>query len=88
MNKWFVYILECSDKSFYTGIAVDIEKRIREHNHDNKLGSKYIRARRPVKIVYKEEHRDRASASKREAEIKKMGRNEKISLINSQSKKL
>ena len=85
MNKsWFVYILRCADESLYTGIATDVDKRIEEHNTDNKLGAKYTRARRPVTLVYTESCASRSDASKREMQIKKLSRQQKQLLIASQ----
>lgn len=75
-----VYIVQCSDSTLYTGIAVDVEKRIHEHNHSAK-GAKYTKVRRPVKLLYTESHNDRSSASKREYAIKKMSREDKLKLI-------
>ena len=75
-----VYIVRCSDGTYYTGIAVDTEKRLHEHNHSSK-GSRYTRARRPVVLVYTEVHPDRSSAQKREYAIKQMPRAAKEALI-------
>lgn len=75
-----VYILECSDKTLYTGCTNNLEKRIHAHN-TSKIGAKYTRARRPVKIVYSEECKTLAEGRKREAEIKRMRREEKVKLI-------
>lgn len=80
-----VYILKCSDKTLYTGSTVDLPKRLNEHNH-TKAGAKYTRARRPVKLVYSEKCRTMAKARKREAEIKRMTRKQKITLIKSRLK--
>ena len=78
---YYVYILKCSDNTLYTGISIDLERRIKEHNSSNK-GAKYTRMRRPVILVYSEEYPDRSSASKREYEIKKkMTRADKLKLI-------
>lgn len=83
MSKGYVvYIVKCSDNTLYTGIARDLTQRIEEHNSSDK-GAKYTKARRPVTLVYHEEHTDRSSASKREYTIKKMGRQKKQLLINS-----
>ena len=79
---WYVYILECADNSLYTGITIDVERRISEHNHDNKLGAKYTRVRRPVKVVYQEKLASRSLAAKREAQIKKLKRCDKELMIN------
>ena len=78
---YYVYILECSDKTLYTGIATDIERRLDEHNNSDK-GAKYTKVRRPLKLVYSEGSEDRSSASKREYEIKKLSREKKLELIN------
>ena len=80
-DLWFVYIVRCSDNSLYTGIAMDVERRIDEHNNDNKTGAKYTRARRPVKLVYFEEVASRSEAASRESVIKKLTRPEKEALI-------
>ncbi len=77
--EWYVYILECVDKSLYTGITTDIEKRIKTHNLGK--GSKSILGKLPVKLVYKEKAENRSKASIRESEIKKLTRQEKLNLI-------
>ncbi|MEA2100775.1 MAG: GIY-YIG nuclease family protein [Campylobacterota bacterium] len=78
---YFVYILKCNDDTLYTGIAIDVDKRLIEHNSSLK-GAKYTRARRPVVLVYKEILEDRSSACKREYAIKQLSRDEKKVLIN------
>ena len=80
--SYFVYILECSDSSLYTGITKDIKKRLQEHNNSTK-GAKYTKARRPVKLVYEEPSLNRSTASKREYEIKKFTRLKKLQLVAS-----
>ncbi|WP_345972319.1 GIY-YIG nuclease family protein [Sulfurimonas diazotrophicus] len=75
-----VYIVQCSDGTYYTGIATDLERRLNEHNHSAK-GARYTRARRPVTLVYTERHPDRSSAQKREYVIKQMPRSKKSALI-------
>ncbi|RLA84350.1 MAG: GIY-YIG nuclease family protein [Epsilonproteobacteria bacterium] len=78
--SYFIYILECSDGSLYTGITKDVAKRLDEHN-TSKKGAKYTKARRPVKLLYQEPSLDRSSASKREYSIKKLTRLKKLQLI-------
>ena len=78
---WSVYILECNDGSLYTGITNDLEKRIQAHEAGQ--GAKYTRGKGPLNLIYKELHRNRSQASKRESEIKKLTRQEKIALIDS-----
>ncbi|GGK75855.1 GIY-YIG nuclease family protein [Amphritea balenae] len=80
-SEWNVYILECADKTLYTGITVDPVRRIKEHNESDRLGAKYTRTRRPVSLVYQESCNDRSSACKREAAIKKLSRRAKQALI-------
>lgn len=80
-KKWVVYILECKDKTLYTGITNNLEKRLEHHNTGSE-GAKYTRARRPVKCVYQEEQQNRSEATKREMDIKKLSRLEKLKLIN------
>ena len=77
---YYFYILECADKTFYTGICVDLEKRIAEHNF-SKLGAKYTRGRGPVKLVYSQKFQNRSNASKEEARIKKLTRTEKLDIL-------
>lgn len=81
MVDWKVYVLRCSDNSLYTGITRDLNRRLDEHNNNDRLASAYTRARRPVTLAYQESHTDRSSASKREAAIKKMTKIEKEKLI-------
>ena len=77
---YYLYILECADKTLYTGITVDLERRVKEHN-ESKLGAKYTQSRRPVKLVYTKKFRNRSLASKAEYKIKNISREKKIKLI-------
>ena len=77
---YFIYILKCIDQTFYTGITTNIERRIKEHNN-SKLGAKYTKVRRPVKLVYSKEFENRSFASIEEARIKKLSRVQKIEFI-------
>jgi len=77
---WQTYIVECADKSLYAGIAKDAKRRTVEHN-SSLLGAKYTRARRPVRLVYWCVCQNRSEAAKKEYQIKKMKRSEKIGLI-------
>lgn len=76
----YIYILECADKSLYTGWTNNLEKRLKAH--ENGKGGKYTRARLPVKLVYFEEYEDKISAQKREYEIKQWNRKKKLALIS------
>lgn len=80
-SVWQIYILRCADDSLYTGVTTDLDRRISEHNHDNRLAAKYTRVRRPVRLVYSESIANRADATRRERLIKKMTRKQKLALI-------
>ena len=77
---WYLYILECSDKSYYTGITKNIEQRVATHNSGK--GARYTRTRTPVKLVYQERCGKRAKAMKREIQVKSMHRKQKKALID------
>jgi len=79
--EYYVYILECSDKTLYTGYTNDIKKRVLAHNN-LKSGAKYTKARLPVVLVYSEKYKTKSEALKREIEIKKMTRKEKLEIIS------
>jgi len=81
---YFVYVLQCADETYYTGITTDLERRIEEHNTSPK-GAKYTRARRPVVLRHSEEYPNKSEALKREMTIKKMKRAAKIKLIRKES---
>lgn len=76
---WFVYILECSDGTLYTGITTDVNKRLLTHNKGT--GAKYTKVRLPVVLRASFEVENRSLASKEEYRIKQLKRTEKLSLI-------
>jgi len=79
--SYFVYILECADKSLYVGCTNNIDKRIKEHNN-SKQGAHYTKIRRPVVLKYKEVFETLKEARGREAEVKRWSRDKKLALIN------
>lgn len=79
MVKYYAYIVECNDGSLYTGYARDVAARVEKHNLGT--GAKYTRNKRPVKLKYQEEYDSRSGAMKREVQIKKLTRREKLTLI-------
>jgi len=79
---FYCYIVECADGTYYTGWAIDPQKRVAMHNKGR--GAKYTRTRLPVKLIYFEEQPDRKTAMKREIAIKKMGREGKVKLLRKQ----
>lgn len=83
-SPWYVYMIQATDGSLYTGITTDVQRRFNEHlkgKQAGNKGAKYFQGRKPEKIVYVEGDHDRSSASKREAEIKKWRRDKKLVLI-------
>lgn len=79
---WYVYILSCKDGYLYTGITNNLTRRIKEHNFDNRLGSKFVRSHRPALLVRQELFKTKRQALKRELEIKGWKKKKKIQLIN------
>lgn len=73
--SWCLYLLECSDGSYYAGITNDLENRIKAHNEG--LGAKYTRGRCPVKVLAQKAYPNRSEASKAESAIKKLNRSQK-----------
>ena len=80
----YTYILKCADGTLYCGWTNDLEKRIKTHN-DGK-GAKYTRSRLPVSLVYYEKFESSVEAQKREREIKKLSRSEKLNLMQKDQK--
>jgi putative endonuclease len=81
--NWSVYIIHCSDDSYYTGISNDVERRIEQHA--SLRGAKYFRGRKPQRLVYLESGHTRSTATRREVEIKKLSRIEKVKLLDADS---
>lgn len=79
MPGWMVYLLRCRDDSLYTGITNDLPRRLASHRAGT--GSAYVRARLPVRVVYRESQPDRSAALRREAAIKKLARRDKLALV-------
>jgi len=78
---WHVYIIECKDGKLYTGITNNLERRIRAHNSGN--GGRFTKYRAPIKLQYAENCLSKSEALKREAQIKRMERSQKLTLIKS-----
>lgn len=80
-NSWKLYILRCNDGSLYTGITTDVQARLEVHRSGK--GAKYTRGRGPLELVYTEDCGDHSAALKRELEMKKLTRRQKLALIDS-----
>jgi putative endonuclease len=77
---YYAYILKCSDDTLYVGSTSDLERRLHQHNN-SKAGAHYTKIRRPVALVYNEQLETYAEVRKREGELKRLSRKEKIALI-------
>ena len=75
-KTWYFYVLSCKDKTLYTGVTTDVDRRIKEHNA--KKGAKYTRSRTPVMLFYFREMKDRSKAQKLESAFKKLSRSKKL----------
>ncbi len=82
VRRWHVYIVRCADDTLYSGVALDVARRVAEHNGAGKRGARYTRARRPVTLVYRVSAGNRSAACKREYAIKQMTRRDKLKLID------
>ncbi|WGL59713.1 GIY-YIG nuclease family protein [Pigmentibacter sp. JX0631] len=78
---WKVYIIETISGKLYTGITTDLERRFKEHSSSNKKRAKFFSFNPPKRVVYQENVKDRSSATKKEIEIKKLTKKEKLNLI-------
>lgn len=79
-KEWTVYMLECADGTLYTGITDDLPRRLKAHNAGK--GAKYTRGRGPVMLRYQELVPDKSSALKREIELKRLRKSEKMAIIH------
>jgi len=86
MQKWYTYILECADKTFYVGITNNVEERVAKHNSGK--GAKYTRGRGPVAVKFIRSFESRAEASKHEYALKQYSRDKKIEVIKSKENEL
>jgi len=77
---WYIYILECNDKTLYVGVTKNLTNRLNYHNRGK--ASKYTRGRTPVKMIYTEDHPTKTSALKREHELKRWSREKKLALTS------
>ena len=83
-SDWVVYIILSSDQRLYTGITNNVARRWHQHNN-TRSGAKFFRGRAPQRLLYLEKGFNRSSASRREAEIKRLTRTDKLVLVESQS---
>lgn len=80
-STWCVYLVRCENGALYTGIATDVSRRFAEHQHGESRGAKYLRGKRPLRLVYERAIGSRGLAMRVEAEIKKLPKERKEQLI-------
>ncbi len=83
-REYSLYLLRCADGSLYTGIAVDVEKRIAEHEKGSR-GAKYLRGKGPLRLVFEQHIGNRSIASRVEYRVKQLDRSQKEALIDGQA---
>ena len=86
MNKWGVYIIRCKDKSLYTGVALDVKKRLQEHQTGGPKAAKYLKGRGPLKMVWNCRVGERARAQSLEYRLKQLSKETKEALIKGRLK--
>ena len=79
-KTWVLYILECKDGTLYTGVTDDLHRRLQAHRSGK--GAKYTRGRNPIKLRYVETCADKSCALRREIQVKRLRREEKLFLIS------
>lgn len=87
MKPWYLYVVQCSDGTLYTGVSTDIDRRVREHN-GSKRGAKYTKTRRPVRLVWSKEFNNRSEAQSAEYNFKKLFHKQKWEIINEDSHRI
>ena len=88
MADWFVYIVKCKNNTLYTGITIDVERRLEEHRGEEGKGAKYLRGKGPLKLVFQERVGSKSNASKIEMKIKRLSRLKKIQILQGNLKVL
>ncbi|MBP6986480.1 MAG: GIY-YIG nuclease family protein [Alphaproteobacteria bacterium] len=85
-KKWFLYILRCKDNSLYTGITINLERRISEHQTQGPKAAKYLKGRGPFQLVYSREYASHRDALHAEIHIKKLTKIQKERLVQERAK--
>lgn len=82
MSPWSLYIIRCRDGELYTGVTTDVNRRFVEHQGGGPRAAKYLKGKAPLQLVYQELVGSRSEALKREIQIKKLSRQQKLALLN------
>jgi len=79
---WYIYLIRCHDGSLYTGITTDVARRFAEHQQDKGAGAKYLRGRRPLKLVFQKDLGSRSLAQRVESKVKRLSKAKKEELVS------
>lgn len=82
MSSWSLYIIRCRDGELYTGVTTDVNRRFVEHQGGGPRAAKYLKGKAPLQLVYQELVGSRSEALKREIQVKKLSRQQKLALLN------
>ena len=86
-QRWYLYVVKCSDGTLYTGVTTDLERRIKEHNASPR-GAKYTRTRRPVELVYSYSYLSRSQAQRAEHKFKRLSKRQKLDMIHDSNREM
>ena len=86
-QRWYLYVVKCSDNTLYTGVTTDLDRRIKEHNASPR-GAKYTRARRPVELVYSYSYLSRSQAQRAEYKFKRLSKKQKLDVIHDHNREM
>ena len=86
-QRWYLYVVKCSDNTLYTGVTTDLNRRIKEHNVSPR-GAKYTRTRRPVELVYSYSYLSRSQAQRAEYKFKRLSKKQKLDVIHDHNRKM
>ncbi len=81
-QTWYLYMIRCHNGHLYTGVTTDVIRRFKEHASGGPKAAKFLRGKGPLELAYQEELEDRSAALKREIEVKKLSRLQKLKLIS------
>lgn len=82
MSLWSLYMIRCRDGELYTGVTTDVSRRFAEHQGGGPKAAKYLRGKAPLQLVYQELVGSRSEALKREIQVKKLTRQQKLALLH------
>ena len=81
MSDWYLYLIRCRDSTLYTGISTDVDRRLAQHQGEGNAGSRYLKGRGPLSLVFQEKLGSKSLALKVERRVKRMSKARKEKLI-------